>query len=55
MKLTPPKQGTWWISLLLGILGLVITFTTGSLSVYGLWLVVLGWLLLVLGTLLKGL
>ena len=59
MKLTPPKKLTWWISLILGILGLVVTFvlyfTQDALSVYGLWLVVLGWILLTLGVALKGL
>ena len=59
MKLTPPKKITWWISLILGVLGLVLTLvislTRGEFSVYGLWLVVLAWLLLSLGIALKGL
>ena len=59
MKLTPPKKITWWISLILGVLGLVLTLvislTRGEFSVYGLWLVVLAWLLLSLGIGLKGL
>ena len=59
MRLTPPKKVTWWISLILGVLGLaltlVISLTRGEFSVYGLWLVVLAWLLLTLGVWLKGL
>lgn len=59
MRLTPPKKATWWISLILGVLGLVLTLvislTRGEFSVYGLWLVVLAWLLLSLGIALKGL
>ena len=59
MRLTPPKKATWWISLILGVLGLaltlVISLTRGEFSVYGLWLVVLAWLLLTLGVWLKGL
>ncbi|MCW5875271.1 MAG: hypothetical protein KIS85_00180 [Anaerolineales bacterium] len=56
MKLSAPKQVTWWIAIILG--GLAILNHYGVLSV-GLGnnfvLLMLGYLLLVLGTYLKGL
>ncbi len=62
MKLSMPKVITWWIAVILGILGVVsylvhIFILSGNyaiLSGIAFWLVVAGWLLLVLGTAMKG-
>ena len=58
MRLTPPAQTTWLIALVLGLLGIVIR--TGALRLPGLgidafWLVVIGFVLLVIAPLAKGL
>ena len=56
MKLTPPKQSTFWISLILALLGFL--GKIGSLSVisqYSFWLVLAGYVLLALGNATKGL
>ncbi len=54
MKLSMPKVITWWIAVILGLLGIIFAFAP-TLSNYSIWLVALGWLLLVLGTAIKGL
>jgi len=56
MKLSAPKNVTWWISLILAVLAVlgkfvVIPFCTAN----GFWLLAVAFLLLWLGTLLKGL
>jgi len=56
MKLTPPKEITFWIAVVLGLLGLLSfmgVFT--ALPIEAFWLVFLGFVLLVLGLLVKGL
>ncbi len=56
MKLNAPKKITWLISLVIGVLGILAYFVTiPVLSVYAFWLVVVGFVLLALGTFLKGL
>jgi len=56
MKLNAPKKITWLISLIVGALGIVAHFVAiPVLSVYAFWLVVVGFVLLILGTFLKGL
>jgi len=56
MKLTPPKTITFWISVALGVLGLLAeTGTLAVLPISSFWLVFLGFLLLVLALLVKGL
>lgn len=56
MKLNAPKVITWWIAVIVGVLGIVAFFVTiPVLSVYAFWLVVVGFVLLVLGTFVKGL
>jgi hypothetical protein len=56
MRLTPPKQITFWISLLLGLLGLVGGVTSiPFISTYAFWILFIGFLLLVLGLLVKDL
>lgn len=56
MKLSRPKDITWWIAVALGTIGIlshlgIIAATAG----YAFWFVVAGFVLLVLGTLLRGL
>ncbi|MHB0988305.1 MAG: hypothetical protein ACYC3P_06530 [Bellilinea sp.] len=57
MKLSAPKNITWWIAVILGALGLlgytdVLSFITAANAF---WLVLAGFVLLVLATLLKDL
>lgn len=56
MKLSAPTRVVWWISLVLGVLGIlqylkVINFA--FLAPYAFWLVAIGLVLLLLGTALK--
>lgn len=56
LNLSAPKQVTWFVAVILGVLGLLGGFgVINAIASYGLWLLALGWLLLVLGTLLEGL
>lgn len=56
MKLTPPKALTFWISLILGVLGILGTLTSITfVSANAFWFVAVGFILLVLSNLLKGL
>jgi len=56
MRLSRPKEITWWIAVLLGVLGLLgFVGTVPGLSPYAFWLVFAGLVLLVLGTLLRNL
>jgi hypothetical protein len=56
MKLNPPKQITWWIALALGAIGLVANLVSiPVLSGLAFWLVLVGLVLLLLGTALTGL
>jgi predicted membrane channel-forming protein YqfA (hemolysin III family) len=56
MKLTPPKVITFWIAVILGLLGLLSFMGVFSaLPISAFWLVFLGIALLVLGLIVKGL
>lgn len=56
MKLTPPKKITWWISVILGVLGVLASLITiPVLSGIAIWLVVAGLVLLALANVVKGL
>jgi hypothetical protein len=56
MKLTPPKVITWWIAVILGVLGLLGQLAiVPALGTYAFWLVTAGLVVLVLGTLIKDL
>ena len=56
MKLTPPKQVTFWISVILGLLGLLGTFVSiPVVSGLAFWFVFVGFALLALGLMVKGL
>jgi hypothetical protein len=55
MKLTPPKQITFWISLALMVLGLLGKLGVAFLAPFAFWLVFVGGALLVVALLVKGL
>ena len=56
MSLSAPKQITWWIALIVGIVGIVAQLVTiPVLTGLAFWLVVVAFVLLILATLLKGL
>ena len=56
MKLTPPKVITWWIALILLVLGLLAQYNIiGALSPYAFLLVVIGLILMLVATLIKNL
>ncbi len=54
MRLTPPKNITFWISVILGVYGILGTLVVDDLP-YALFALVVGFVLLALGNLLKGL
>jgi hypothetical protein len=54
MRLSRPKIVTWWIAVILGVLGLLgHTGVLAALSPYAFWLALVGLVVLILGTLLK--
>jgi len=53
MKLSAPKKLVWFISVVLAVLGVVLSLL-GVFSPYNFWIVVVAWVLLFLGTVLKG-
>jgi hypothetical protein len=56
MQLSAPKQITWWIALIVGVVGLIAYFVTiPVLSGLSFWLVVVALALLLLATLIEGL
>lgn len=56
MKLTPPKEITFWICVVLGVLGLLaFTGVLTLLPINAFWLVFAGLVLLVVALLVKGL
>jgi hypothetical protein len=56
MNLNAPKANTWWVALIVGVLGILAKLVTiPVLSEYAFWLVAVAFVLLVLGTYLKGL
>ena len=51
-----PKVITWWIAFILGALGIIASLVNiAFLSTIAIWLLAIGWVLLVLGPLIKGL
>lgn len=54
MKLRSPKNITFWIAVILALLGLFGQLGVGILAGYAFWLVLVGFILLVLGILLDG-
>jgi hypothetical protein len=57
MKLSSPKQITWIIALILGIVGILATLVALPVitPALGFWLVVVGWALLLIATITHGL
>ena len=57
MKLSAPKQITWIIALILGIVGILATLVALPViaPALGFWLVVAGWALLLIATITHGL
>lgn len=55
MKLSPPKHITFWIAVLVAVLGIVANFVTiPVLSGFAFWLVVIGFVILAVGNLVDG-
>jgi len=56
MKLSKPKVITWWIAVILGVIGILATLTPiPAISEYAFWFVAAGFVLLALATALKDL
>jgi uncharacterized membrane protein HdeD (DUF308 family) len=57
MRLSAPKQITWIVALILGVVGILANLASIPVitPVIGFWLVVAGWALLLLATLMRGL
>ena len=56
MKLSAPKVVTWWIAVILGVLGILGTYIAlPVVSANAFWFVAAGFVLLALATYLKGL
>ncbi|MBN1894707.1 hypothetical protein JW906_09435 [bacterium] len=56
MKLSAPKQNTWWIALIVAVVGIVARFVAiPVLTTWSFWIVVIAFVLLLLSTFVKGL
>ena len=55
LKLTPPKEITWWIAVVLGVVGLLVNAGVLSLGISAFWLVAIAFIILAIATLVKGL
>jgi hypothetical protein len=58
MKLSAPKQITWWIAVILAIVAVVFTWIITTLTVFTGWqfvVLLVGFVILALGTFVKGL
>jgi|WetSurMetagenome_2_1015567.scaffolds.fasta_scaffold470876_1 hypothetical protein len=54
MKLTPPTKTVFWIAVILGIVALLGLFAIPAISAYAFWILFVGFVLLVLGNVMKG-
>ncbi|MBN1219113.1 MAG: hypothetical protein JXM69_09295 [Anaerolineae bacterium] len=55
MQLSAPKQITWWIAVIVAVVGLIAALVTiPVLSGIAFWLVVIGFVVLLLGTIVSG-
>ena len=56
MKLSPPKQITFWIAVIVAVLGVIASLVTiPVLSGFSFWLVVIAFVILALGNMIEGL
>lgn len=56
MKFSAPKAITWWIAVVLGVVGILASVVSiGVISTYAVWLIAAGFVLLAAGTVIKGL
>ncbi len=55
MKLTPPKEITFWIAVVLGLLGLFSFLGVFTIPIAPFWLLFIGFALLVVALMVKGL
>jgi heme/copper-type cytochrome/quinol oxidase subunit 1 len=56
MRFSAPKQITWWIAVVVGVLGILATLVAiPVLSGFAFWLVVIGFALLAVATVVEGL
>ncbi|HLE16562.1 MAG TPA: hypothetical protein VI776_17605 [Anaerolineales bacterium] len=55
MKFSPVRQGTWWLAVVIGVLGILGRFAIPQLAQYSFALVVIAFLLLVIASLVRGL
>jgi heme/copper-type cytochrome/quinol oxidase subunit 1 len=56
MELSAPKQITWWIALVIGVVGVLASLVTiPVLSAYAFWIVVVALVLLLVATFVPGL
>ncbi|MBN2084901.1 MAG: hypothetical protein JW748_06710 [Anaerolineales bacterium] len=56
MNLSAPKQITFWIAVVLAVIGIVASIASlGFLSTYAFWIVVIAFVLLALAVLIEGL
>ena len=55
LKLSPPSQIVWIIALILGLVGILASMgVIAALATYAFWLVVAGWALLLIATIVRG-
>ncbi len=55
MKLNAPKKVTWWVAVVLGVLGIIASFVSiPFVSGFAFWFVAVAFILLALATYLKG-
>jgi len=55
LKLSAPSQIVWIIALILGVVGIIATLgVIPTLSAFAFWLVVAGWALLLIATVMRG-
>jgi hypothetical protein len=56
MKLSPPKVITWWIAVIVGVIGILSYLVTiPVLSGFAVWLIIIAFVLLALATAIEGL
>ena len=56
MRLSPPKEITFWVAVILAAIGVISTLTPiKGITPYAFWFVVAGFIVLMLGNMVKGL